>query len=112
MELYTPQREGQTPSHLLHSVTGEWGVMASGKGTASSTQVASPWQQHPVLPLSLHLPAHNYSPSPHRQPWRGPSIANAIQQIHFINFNYVPTENEWSENIKHLPSRSFTFFIQ
>lgn len=64
------------------------------------------------LPLSTHLTVHNHSSSPDRQHWRRSSIANAIQQIHFINFNYIPTENEWSENIKHLPSRSFTFFIQ
>lgn len=64
------------------------------------------------LPLSTHLTVHNHSSSPDRQHWRRSSIANAIQQIHFINFNYIPTENEWSENIKHLPSRSFTFFVQ
>lgn len=64
------------------------------------------------LPLSTHLTVHNHSSSPDRQDWKRSSIANAIQQIHFINFNYIPTENEWSENIKHLPSRSFTFFVQ
>ncbi|KAE8598200.1 hypothetical protein XENTR_v10016750 [Xenopus tropicalis] len=64
------------------------------------------------LPLSTHLTVYNPSSSPDRQQWKRSSIANAILQIHFINFNYIPTENEWSENIKHLPSRSFTFFIQ
>ena len=87
-------------------------VMGQGKGTPSLAQVASLWQKRHVLPLSPRLPIHNRSSSPHRQPWRRSSIANAIQQIHFINFNYIPAENEWSENIKHLPSRSFTFFIQ
>lgn len=87
-------------------------VMGQGKGPPSLAQVASLWQKRHVLPLSPRLPVHNHSSSPHRQPWRRSSIANAIQQIHFINFNYIPTENEWSENIKHLPSRSFTFFIQ
>lgn len=103
------QKAGHCP-HLYGS--GGAGVTVQGKGTPSPAQVASPWRKHHVLPLSPHLTVHNYSPSPHRQPWRRPSIANAIQQIHFINFNYIPTENEWSENIKHLPSRSFTFFIQ
>lgn len=83
-----------------------------GKGIPSFVQVASLWQKHHILPLSPHVSVHNYSSSVDRQPWRRSSIANAIQQIHFINFNYIPTENEWSENIKHLPSRSFTFFIQ
>lgn len=88
------------------------GLGPSYKATPSSAQVASLWQKHHVLPLSPHLSVHHYSSSLHGQPWRRPSIASAIQQIHFINFNYIPTGNEWSENIKHLPCRSFTFFIQ
>lgn len=84
------------------------------KKTAAFLQVASLMTvtSRLFLPLSTHLTVHNHSSSPDRQHWRRSSIANAIQQIHFINFNYIPTENEWSENIKHLPSRSFTFFVQ
>lgn len=89
----------------------ELGVAVESRGTLSFEQVASLWQENHNLPLSPHVTVHNYSSSADRQPWRRSSIANAIQQIHFINFNYIPTENEWSENIKHLPSRSFTFFI-
>ena len=113
IDFKTLQRKGQTPSASFRRVG--WAglaVMGQGKGTLSLAQVASLWQKRHVLLLSPRLPFHNHSSSPHRQPWRRSSIANAIQQIHFINFNYIPTENEWSENIKHLPSRSFTFFIQ
>lgn len=88
------------------------GVRREGKGMLSFAQVASLWRRHHALPLSPHLTVHHRSSLLRRQPRRRSPIANAIQQIHFINFNYIPPENEWSENIKHLPSRSFTFFIQ
>ena len=113
IDFKTLQRKGQTRSASLgHVGWAGLAVMGQGKGPPSLAQVASLWQKRHVPPLSPRLPVHNHSSSPHRQPWRRSSIANAIQQIHFINFNYIPTENEWSENIKHLPSRSFTFFIQ